>query len=148
MLEDYRAKRNFALTHEPEGEVRETGQRRFVVQEHHARNLHYDLRLEMDGMLRSWAVPKGPPRIDGVRRLAVQVEDHPIDYIDFEGIIPEGQYGAGTVSIWDRGTYTLEKFNPSELTFILHGKKLSGRYALVRLENRPQDWLIIKLKGN
>jgi len=148
MLEDYRAKRNFALTQEPEGEVCETGQRRFVVQEHHARNLHYDLRLEIDGVLRSWAVPKGPPRIDGVRRLAVQVEDHPIDYIDFEGIIPEGQYGAGTVSTWDRGTYTLEKLNPSELSFILHGKKLRGRYALVRLENRPQDWLIIKLKGN
>ena len=147
MLADYRAKRNLALTHEPVGEVRETGQRRFVVQEHHARNLHYDLRLEMDGVLRSWAVPKGPPRIDGVRRLAVQVEDHPIDYIDFEGIIPEGQYGAGTVSTWDRGTYTLEKFNPGELTFILHGKKLHGRYALVCLENRPQDWLMIKLKG-
>jgi len=145
MLQDYRAKRNFALTSEPAGEVKETGQRRFVVQEHHARNRHYDLRLEMDGVLRSWAVPKGPPLINGVRRLAVQVEDHPIDYIDFEGIIPEGQYGAGTVSIWDRGNYTLEKSNPGELTIILHGKKLGGRYVLVRSKKRPQYWLMFKL---
>ena len=88
----------------------------------------------------------GPPQKIGLRRLAVQVEDHPVDYIDFEGVIPEGQYGAGTVSIWDRGTYTLERSRPHELKFILHGGKLRGHYALVQMENRAQDWLLIKLK--
>ena len=119
---------------------------RFVIQEHHARHLHYDFRLEMDGVLRSWALPKGPPQKAGIRRLAVEVEDHPLDYINFEGSIPEGQYGAGTVEIWDTGTYTLEKMASDELKFILHGRKLHGPFALVRLENRPQDWLLIKRK--
>jgi DNA ligase D-like protein (predicted 3'-phosphoesterase) len=146
MLREYRAKRNFALTREPAGEVHETGQRRFVVQEHHASHLHYDLRLEMNGVLRSWAVPKEPSQRVGVRRLAVQVEDHPIDYMNFEGTIPEGQYGAGTVRIWDRGTYQLEKSGHDELKFALQGQKLHGSYALVRMEKRPQDWLLIKLK--
>ena len=146
MLEAYRARRNFAVTPEPTGEEGGTGEGRFVVQKHDATHLHYDFRLEMDGVLRSWAVPKGPPRIPGLRRLAVQVEDHPVDYIDFEGIIPEGQYGAGTVRIWDRGTYTLEKSRPDELKFMLHGGKLHGHYALVQMGNRPQDWLLIKLK--
>ena len=134
------------MTPEPAGEVRGTGESRFVVQEHDASHLHYDFRLEMDGVLRSWAVPKGPPQKPGIRHLAVQVEDHPVDYIDFEGTIPEGQYGAGTVRIWDRGTYNLEESEPGKLKFILHGMKLRGHYALVRMEKRPQDWLLIKLK--
>ena len=121
--------------------------RRFVVQEHHARRLHYDFRLEMNGVLRSWALPKGPPQEPGVRRLAVEGEDHPLDYISFEGSIPEGQYGAGTVEIWDIGMYTLEKMASDEIEFVLHGRKLRGPFALVRLENRPQDWLLIKRKG-
>jgi DNA ligase D-like protein (predicted 3'-phosphoesterase) len=146
MLEAYRSKRNFALTPEPSGEVRDTQESRFVVQEHHASHLHYDFRLEMDGVLRSWAVPKGPPQKPGIRRLAVQVEDHPIEYIDFEGTIPEGQYGAGTVHIWDHGTYNLEESEPSRLKFILYGMKLHGNYALVRIEKHPQYWLLIKLK--
>lgn len=146
MLEAYRSKRNFALTPEPAGEVYSSTESRFVVQEHHASRRHYDFRLEMDGVLRSWAVPKGPPQKPGVRHLAVQVEDHPVDYIDFEGIIPEGQYGAGTVQIWDRGTYHLEESEPSKLKFTLHGIKLRGHYALVRMEKNPQDWLLIKLK--
>jgi len=121
-------------------------QHRFVVQEHHARHLHYDFRLEMDGVLRSWAVPKGPPQKSGLRRLAVQVEDHPVDYIDFEGTIAEGQYGAGRVSIWDAGTYTLEELDRNEIRFLLHGKKLRGSFALIRMEKRPRDWLLLKLK--
>lgn len=146
MLEAYRSKRDFVLTPEPAGGVRDTGESRFVVQEHDASHLHYDFRLEMDGVLRSWAVPKGPPQKPGIRRLAVQVEDHPVEYIDFEGTIPEGQYGAGTVCIWDRGTYNLEESMPHELKFVLHGRKLRGHYALVHMEKRPQDWLLIKLK--
>jgi bifunctional non-homologous end joining protein LigD len=145
-LETYRVKRNFVVSPEPAGEVRDTGRQRFVVQEHHAKHLHYDFRLEMNGVLRSWAVPKGPPQKPGVRRLAVQVEDHPVDYINFEGTIPEGQYGAGTVRIWDRGIYTLEKSEANELKFVLHGEKLHGPYVLIRMENRLQDWLLIKLK--
>jgi len=121
-------------------------QQRFVVHEHHGRHLHYDFRLEMNGVLRSWAVPKEPSQKLGVRRLAVQVEDHPLEYIDFEGTISEGQYGAGTVRIWDWGTYTLEKAEPNELLFVLHGKKLQGPFALVRMENRAQDWLLLKRK--
>ncbi len=116
-----------------------------MVQEHHARRLHYDFRLEMNGVLRSWAVPKGPPLKAGVRRLAVEVEDHAVDYIDFEGDIPEGEYGAGTVTIWDRGTYALEKSEPDQLRFVLQGEKLRGRYALVRLEKQPENWLLLKV---
>jgi len=119
---------------------------RFVVQEHHASHLHWDLRLEMDGVLKSWAVPKEPPRERGVRRLAVEVEDHPLDYIDFEGVIPEGLYGAGRVYIWDRGTYTLESRKPDKLVFRLNGEKLRGRYALVRFKKNPKNWLFFKAR--
>jgi DNA ligase D-like protein (predicted 3'-phosphoesterase) len=119
-------------------------EQRFVIHEHHARQLHYDFRLELDGVLKSWAVPKGPPETPGVRRLAVQVDDHPLSYIDFQGVIPEGQYGAGTVAIWDQGTYTLESSSPRELTFVLHGTKLNGPYALLRFTRQPQNWLLFK----
>jgi bifunctional non-homologous end joining protein LigD len=120
---------------------------RFVVQEHDASHLHWDFRLEMDGVLKSWAVPKKPPTRPGLRRLAVQVEDHPLDYISFEGTIPEGEYGAGTVEIWDAGYFTLESRKPNKLVFELVGGKMKGRYTLVHFTEKPENWLLFKTKG-
>ena len=114
---------------------------RFVVQKHHASRLHYDFRLEMEGVLKSWAVPKGPPTEPGIRRLAVQVDDHPVSYIDFEGDIAEGLYGAGKVEIWDRGEYELHQKEPDLLAFTLQGDKLQGEYALVHTGNK--NWLLL-----
>lgn len=121
---------------------------RFVVHEHHASRLHFDFRLEMEGVLRSWAIPKGPSMNPSERRLAVMVEDHPLAYIDFEGIIPEGQYGAGPVVIWDRGTYELTEKKANKISFLLAGEKLKGGFALTRLQGRGRDkeWLLIKKK--
>ena len=116
---------------------------RFVVQEHHARRLHWDFRLELDGVLKSWAVPKGVPTEPGVKRLAVQVEDHPLSYFDFEGTIPEGQYGAGTVKVWDKGRYTLEVREPRKFHILLKGRKLEGDYRLINF--RDKNWLIYKV---
>jgi bifunctional non-homologous end joining protein LigD len=141
-LKEYQEKRRFAVTPEPAGEVKETGERRFVVQRHQASRLHYDFRLQMEGVLKSWAVPKGPPEDPGVRRLAVQVEDHPVDYIDFAGEIPGGQYGAGKVEIWDRGSYELEGARPDHFDFVLHGERLTGRYTLVH--TRGDNWILLK----
>ena len=121
-------------------------EKRFVVQEHRSSRLHYDFRLEMGDVLRSWAVPKGMPVRPGVRRLAVQVDDHPLDYIDFEGAIPEGEYGAGVVKTWDRGTYTLTDQDSDEIKFALRGEKLRGPYALVKMVASPADWLLMKMK--
>jgi len=118
---------------------------RFVVQKHHATHLHYDFRLEMEGALKSWALPKGPPTKSGIRRLAIEVEDHPVSYIDFEGDISEGLYGAGKVEIWDRGKYELQRKEPDQLTFTLHGDRLQGEYALVHTGAR--NWLLLKKKG-
>lgn len=140
-LEEYKQKRDFAVTPEPVGEVKETGQNRFVVQEHHASRLHYDFRLEMDGVLKSWAVPKGPPEEPKVRRLAVQVEDHPVDYVDFAGVIPDG-YGAGKVEIWDRGHYRLTERSEGRLAFVLAGERLRGEYLLVHTDGK--NWLLMK----
>jgi len=121
--------------------------KKFVIQEHHATHLHYDFRLEMDGVLKSWAVPKGVPTDVNQKRLAIQVEDHSLDYIDFEGIIPEGNYGAGTVRIWDKGDYELINRNESEIEFVLNGKKVKGRYVLVKPKNfKKNEWLLIKIK--
>jgi DNA ligase D-like protein (predicted 3'-phosphoesterase) len=119
---------------------------RFVVQRHDASRLHWDFRLEMDGVLKSWAVPKEPPTRPGLRRLAVAVEDHDLDYIDFEGVIPEGEYGAGTVEIWDGGVFELESRKPEKLVFELRGGKMNGRYTLVHFTEKAENWLLFKNK--
>lgn len=142
-LAEYRHRRSFTKTPEPKGDGRpkSTGNR-FVVQEHHARRLHWDLRLEHDGVLRSWALPRGVPDDPDHNRLAVQTEDHPLDYLEFEGEIPEGQYGAGTMTIWDRGTYEAEKFDDDKIVMRLDGERIHGTYALFRTN---QDWLIHRM---
>jgi bifunctional non-homologous end joining protein LigD len=160
-LDEYRRKRDFSKTGEPKGGRTAPRRRtlRFVIQKHAARNLHFDLRLELDGVMKSWAVPKGPSLDPRDRRLAMQVEDHPIEYNTFEGIIPEGEYGGGTVMLWDRGTYTYPEKVPDpvehlrqgyergDLKFELRGKRLRGSWVLVRMRrgdaNKP-TWLLIK----
>lgn len=119
---------------------------RFVVHRHDASRLHWDFRLEREGVLKSWAVPKEPPVDPGVKRLAVEVEDHELDHIDFEGEIPEGEYGAGTVSIWDGGTYELLSEHDRRLKIALRGRRLRGEYVLVPLEGK--NWLFFRTKGN
>jgi bifunctional non-homologous end joining protein LigD len=118
---------------------------RFVIQKHAATHLHYDFRLEMDGVLKSWAIPKEPPTEAGVKRLAVQVEDHELSYISFEGVIPDGEYGAGKVEVWDKGTYTLKYKSPNKIMFTLHGIKLGGDYTLLRFK-KDENWLFFKNK--
>jgi bifunctional non-homologous end joining protein LigD len=152
-LKLYNKKRDFRQTPEPRGEFSKADLRRFVVQEHHASNLHFDFRLEMGGVLKSWAVRKGPSLDPEVKRLAVTTEDHPIRYLKFQGTIPEGNYGAGEQLIWDTGTYEflsdgdpLEAFDHGKLKFQLFGEKLQGEFNLVRLANREDQWLLIKGK--
>ncbi|MGB9715670.1 MAG: DNA polymerase ligase N-terminal domain-containing protein [Thermodesulfovibrionales bacterium] len=121
----------------------------FVVHEHHARRLHFDLRLEMEGVLKSWAIPKGPSLNPREKRLAIMVEDHPIEYGDFEGIIPEGMYGAGAVVIWDKGVFDIKEgsINKGRLTIVFYGKKLKGAFDLIRFRRtlvRDNEWLLIK----
>ncbi|MFZ6010946.1 MAG: non-homologous end-joining DNA ligase [Bacteroidota bacterium] len=163
-LATYRKKRNFRDTPEPPGKINKTLTRlTFVVQRHHASHLHYDFRLELNGVLKSWAIPKGPPMDPADKRLAVMVEDHPLSYAKFEGIIPEGNYGAGKVEIWDSGTYEplattsptgAQRSIPEQLRhgtfkFVLHGKKLKGSFALIRLKNgKGKNWLLIKSKDH
>src|SRR4051812_2958013 len=164
-LEDYNAKRDFRRTPEPPARSGK-GHRRpiFVVQEHNASHLHYDFRLEADGVLKSWAVPKQPSLDPADKRLAVRVEDHPLAYADFAGDIPEGQYGAGHVTVWDHGTYDNlleEKAHPQTVAegsdggpreFALHGDRLHGRFALIRMKGRKsvgkENWLLLKLKDD
>jgi bifunctional non-homologous end joining protein LigD len=154
-LKEYRKKRDFSKTPEPQGEVelRPAAGLRFVIQKHDATRLHYDLRLELDGVFKSWAVPKGPGETPGERHLAVHVEDHPLDYGDFEGVIPKGEYGGGTVLLWDRGTWEPladphRGYDKGELKFLLHGQKLSGKWTLVRLRPKEgeedKNWLLIR----
>lgn len=151
-LKDYSRKRDFGRTPEPQADVAATAGNRFVVQRHHARRLHYDLRLEIGGALKSWAVPKGPTLDPKQKRLAVQVEDHPLEYGDFEGTIPAGNYGAGVVSVWDSGTFeTLgeptaeQQLARGDFKFQLHGSKLMGNFALVRMKNsKKNEWLLLK----
>jgi bifunctional non-homologous end joining protein LigD len=153
-LERYNAKRDFNLTAEPSGRaparVDKSKLPRFVIQKHAARNLHYDFRLEMDGTLKSWAVPKGPPYELGVKRAAFEVEDHPIDYMNFEGTIPKGQYGGGTVMVWDIGTYELlgGSHAKGDLKLMLHGKKLKGEWHIFRIRSDSEKpmWLLAKSK--
>lgn len=167
-LEEYKRKRRFEETPEPPPKVEKKSGNRFVVQMHDATRLHYDFRLEMDGVLKSWAVPKGPSQDPADKRLAMQVEDHPVSYFDFEGTIPEGNYGAGTVMVWDVGTWqplspvpVNGKYVPGtaaearqmladgDLKFRLNGKRLTGDYALVHIKSRRggskgNEWLLIK----
>jgi DNA ligase D-like protein (predicted 3'-phosphoesterase) len=118
---------------------------RFVIQKHDAAHLHYDFRLEMDGVLKSWAIPKDPPKEPGIKRLAVQVEDHQLDYIDFEGVIPEGKYGAGKVEVWDKGTYVIRHRSDNKILLSLQGERLSGDYTLLRFK-QDKNWLFFKNK--
>ena len=143
-LEKYNRKRDFTRTSEPADNqnVAPHEYPRFVVQKHNASRLHYDLRLEIDQVLKSWAVPKGIALEVGVKRLAVQTEDHPLGYIDFEGTIPEGQYGAGTVEIWDTGSFKLIDSNTKKIEFELIGKKVSGIYVLIHTGG--SNWLLFK----
>jgi bifunctional non-homologous end joining protein LigD len=144
-LGEYAAKRDFAVTPEPKAKPAEGGKRIFVVQEHHARRLHYDFRLEKEGVLKSWAVPKGIPEKSEDKRLAVETEDHPIEYAKFEGTIPAGQYGAGTVKIWDKGTFEVKVWDADKVEFTLNGERLKGRYVLVRLKRADEkNWLMLK----
>ena len=147
-LETYRAKRKADQTPEPFRSARFEGQR-FVVQQHAARRNHYDFRLEMDGVLKSWAVPKGPSPNPADKRLAVHVEDHPVDYVNFEGVIPAGNYGAGAVIVWDRGRWValndcLEGLTNGKLLFELRGHKLRGKWTLVKTRRGKNEWLLIK----
>ncbi|TIT15483.1 MAG: ATP-dependent DNA ligase, partial [Mesorhizobium sp.] len=152
-LETYRKKRNFSVTPEPQGRRAPGTGNSFVIQKHDATRLHYDFRLEMDGVLKSWAVTKGPSLIPGEKRLAVHVEDHPLEYGGFEGTIPKGEYGGGTVILWDRGTWSPigdahRGYAKGHLDFELHGEKLGGRWHLVRMAGKPREkrenWLLIK----
>ena len=146
-LKEYQRKRDFQKTTEPEGNVGEGERSIYVIQRHDASHLHFDLRLEMDGVLKSWAVPKEPPTVSGVKRLAVQVEDHPVEYASFEGTIPKGEYGAGTVEIWDRGTYKLIDRKENKLIVDIAGVKLTGVYVLVRLKDK-KNWIFFKKKAS
>jgi DNA ligase D-like protein (predicted 3'-phosphoesterase) len=152
-LEEYAQKRDFEKTGEPLGTVAENAGNIFVVQEHRARRLHHDFRLAREGVLKSWAVPKGIPEKLGIKRLAVQTEDHPLEYGRFEGVIPKGQYGAGTVRIWDRGFYELKTWADDKIEVLLKGERLRGMYVLVRLKKltgkprKQSEWLLIKLNG-
>ena len=155
----YREKRNFKSTSEPEGGKPSGATLRFVIQKHHASRLHYDFRLEMEGVLKSWAVPKGPSTDPATKRLAMMVEDHPYNYRDFEGTIPEGNYGAGTVIVWDEGTYEplepikgkknqdkhlLKQLKDGSIKIVMHGKKMKGEWALVKTHQSENSWLLIK----
>src|SRR5438094_701381 len=154
-LDEYKRKRKFNETPEPAGEVRKKRGNSFVIQKHHATRLHYDFRLEMEGVLRSWAIPKGPSMNPAEKRLAMGTEDHPIDYGDFEGIIPAGNYGAGKVIIWDNGTYDMvdprtpeEGWRKGKLHFVLNGKKLKGEWVLVRGSREPKQWIFFKVRDD
>ena len=148
-LREYREKRNFQLTPESPGEVEQKDKVGgiYLIHRHEASHLHWDLRLEMQGVLKSWAVPKEPPTEPGTKRLAVAVEDHPLEYADFSGIIPEGEYGAGVVEIWDKGTYTPVSIKEDKLVIEIHGKRLNGRYVLVKTKfGKGNSWLFFKMK--
>lgn len=152
-LDRYHEKRDFSKTKEPRGRERKAAGDIFVVQKHSARRLHYDFRLALDGVLKSWAVARGPSLVPDEKRLAIRVEDHPYDYANFEGVIPEGQYGAGPVIVWDRGRWIpegdpREAYKKGRMTFTLRGEKLKGKWHLVRMHRRGAErrdlWLLMK----
>lgn len=152
-LTTYQEKRDFKETPEPADSKASRTKRSYVIQKHDASHLHYDFRLEHDGVLLSWAVPKGPSFDPSVKRLAVHVEDHPVSYGKFEGTIPKGHYGAGTVEIWDSGTWEPEgdvdaMMKAGSMKFVVHGKRLKGKWALVRMKTDKDDWLLIKEKDS
>lgn len=147
-LKEYRKKRDFSKTTEPKPGATDSSDI-FVIQKHHASHLHYDFRLAIDGVLKSWAVPKGVSNDPKVKRLAVMTEDHPLEYAEFEGVIPKEQYGAGKVEIWDKGTWEsvsdLKNWEKTrKLEFNLHGKKLEGTWVLIGLKDQPKNWLLFK----
>ncbi len=156
VLEEYKKRRKFNITPEPEAKTLKKSQSRFVIQEHNASHLHYDFRLELppeigseEVVLKSWAIPKNLPQEKGVKRLAVQTEDHPVPYIDFEGEIPKGEYGAGIVKIWDKGKFKLLEREPNHIHFVLGGKKIKGEYNLIKtkgFKKTTNSWLIFKVK--
>ena len=152
-LSRYKEKRDFAATPEPKGKPRQATGDRFCVQKHDARRLHFDLRLELDGVLKSWAVTRGPSLVPGEKRLAVHTEDHPLEYLTFEGVIPKGEYGGGTMIVWDQGRWTPQGdphkgYAKGHLDFELDGERLKGRWHLVRMRPRPREkkeqWLLLK----
>jgi len=158
-LDKYNKKRYFKKTNEPKGVDKKGAKNIFVIQKHDASNLHYDLRLEIDGVLKSWAVPKGPSTDPSEKRLALPTEDHPIDYADFEGVIPEENYGAGKVIVWDTGSFenttekdgkkidSIQAIDSGHITFKLTGKKLKGEYSLFRTnKGNNEKWLLVKMK--
>jgi bifunctional non-homologous end joining protein LigD len=150
-LKIYKQKRRFAKTPEPKGQGKTKGSNRFVVQKHQASHLHYDFRLELPDkitkgqiVLKSWAVPKGIPQVPAIKHLAVAVEDHPVDYIRFKGVIPKGNYGAGKVEIWDKGKFRLLEHTPKSLKFELKGKRLKGIYVLAQFTAQKKNWLVFR----
>jgi len=164
-LSEYNRKRDFEKTPEPAGRTGRSrgGALRFVIQKHAASSLHFDFRLELDGVMKSWAVPKGPSLDPAVKRLAIQVEDHPIDYNTFEGTIPESEYGGGTVMLWDRGSYTAADesadakaelrrgYESGEMSFVLNGERLHGAWALIRTRRGARgksQWLLVKRRDD
>jgi DNA ligase D-like protein (predicted 3'-phosphoesterase) len=151
-LKEYKEKRDFRKTPEPRASTAEgkPGSLIYVIQKHKASRLHYDLRLEEGGVLKSWAIPKLPPQEEGVRRLAVETEDHPLGYEEFVGVIPEGEYGAGKVEIWDHGTYRSQESDPGKRIVEIQGHRLNGRYGLIKLKpknTQDKNWLFFKMKS-
>ncbi|MBI5076845.1 3'-phosphoesterase [Candidatus Falkowbacteria bacterium] len=146
-LRAYKSRRDFKATKEPPAIVkkRNRGALIFVIQKHDASHLHYDFRLEQNSVLRSWAIPKQPSN-SGIKRLAVETEDHPLDYANFEGEIPKGEYGGGTVEIWDKGIWIPESVESDKIVFTLKGKKLTGKFVLIKFKNQKKNWLFFKLK--
>jgi bifunctional non-homologous end joining protein LigD len=142
-LDEYKAKRDFSATPEPAGVVDDADEHRFVVQQHSATRLHWDLRLERDGVLVSWALPRGVPRHPKENHLAVHTEDHPLEYLEFQGDIPEGSYGAGNMRVWDTGTYEIEEWEERKAVVVFHGTKVQGKYAL--FATRGRDWMIHRM---
>jgi len=161
-LQAYRKKRDFRQTSEPPGKGLARGSKQpvFVIQQHDASRLHYDFRIESEGVLKSWAVPKGPSANPKDKRLAIPTEDHPMEYAKFEGVIPKGEYGAGTVIVWDKGTYRNlseksgeevpieQALHDGRVKLWLYGKKLKGGYALTRIRTKPENWLLVKMNDS